>query len=117
VYVSYEIHHCVNVVSGEAGRANGVLLRAVSPAEGGERAAAGPALLASRFGIDRRHDALAVTSASGLWLAPLPPLRLELARRAEASEEPLLCATRIGISQGQGGSPAPYPEAMSCRHR
>ncbi|MFM7362059.1 MAG: DNA-3-methyladenine glycosylase [Cyanobium sp.] len=102
VYLSYGIHRCVNVVTGEVGRANGVLLRAVALPDGGERAAAGPALLARHFGIDRRHDGLAVTPASGLWLAPPPPpLRRELARRAAAGEEPLRCTTRIGVSQGQ----------------
>jgi DNA-3-methyladenine glycosylase len=102
VYVSYGIHHCVNVVSGEAGRANGVLLRAVALPGGEERAAAGPALLARHFGIDRRHDGRAAVPASRLWLAPPPPpLRRELARRAAAGEEPLRCTTRIGVSQGQ----------------
>jgi DNA-3-methyladenine glycosylase len=102
VYVSYGIHHCVNVVSGELGRANGVLLRAAALPGGEERAAAGPALLARRFGIDRRHDGQAVTPAAGLWLAPPPsPLRLELLRREVAGEKPLQCTSRIGISLGQ----------------
>jgi DNA-3-methyladenine glycosylase len=57
VYVSYGIHHCVNVVTGRAEWANGVLLRAVALPGEPERVAAGPALLARRFGLDRRHDA------------------------------------------------------------
>ena len=72
VYVSYGIHHCVNVVTDRPDWANGVLLRAVSLPGEPERTAAGPALLARRFGIDRRHDALAVDPALGLWLAPRP---------------------------------------------
>jgi DNA-3-methyladenine glycosylase len=102
VYVSYGIHHCVNVVSGEQGCANGVLLRAVALPGEDERAAAGPALLARRFAIDRCHDGLAVTQASGLWLAPPPAaLRQRLALLVAGGEDPLLRTTRIGISLGQ----------------
>ena len=44
VYVSYGIHHCVNVVTHRADWANGVLLRAASISGEPERLAAGPAL-------------------------------------------------------------------------
>jgi DNA-3-methyladenine glycosylase len=98
VYVSYGIHHCVNVVTGSAGRANGVLLRAAALPGSEERVAAGPALLARHFGINRGHDALAATAASGLWLAPPPP---PLQQLLAAEREPLCRTTRIGISQGQ----------------
>ena len=95
VYVSYGIHHCVNVVTDRAEWANGVLLRAVAiPAEP-ERVAAGPALLARRFGLDRSHDALPVVPRCGTWLAPRPP-HLE----ALGSND-LVQTSRIGISQGQ----------------
>jgi DNA-3-methyladenine glycosylase len=57
VYVSYGIHHCVNMVTHRAGWANGVLLRALALPGEPERVAAGPALLARRFAIDRRDDA------------------------------------------------------------
>jgi len=130
VYVSYGIHHCVNVVTGRDNWANGVLLRAVALPEEPERIASGPALLARRFGLDRLHDGLPVAPASGLWLSPRPaslqrwlaasphPHGLgadrELpARQREAPGErpasavglplphPLLQTRRIGISQGQ----------------
>ena len=42
VYVSYGIHHCVNVVTDRAEWANGVLLRAVALPDEPERVAAGP---------------------------------------------------------------------------
>jgi DNA-3-methyladenine glycosylase len=72
VYVSYGIHHCVNVVTGGSDWANGVLMRAAAlPAEP-ERVAAGPALLARRFGLDRSHDAHLSTIESGLWIAARP---------------------------------------------
>jgi DNA-3-methyladenine glycosylase len=95
VYVSYGIHHCVNVVTHRAEWANGVLLRALAMPGELDRAAAGPALLARRFGIDRRHDAQPALPERGLWLAPRPAA---LERLGAAD---LVQTTRIGISQGQ----------------
>ena len=66
VYVSYGIHHCVNVVTDRADWANGVLLRAVALPGEPERTAAGPALLARRFAMDRRHDAQVCHPGEGL---------------------------------------------------
>lgn len=99
VYVSYGIHHCVNVVTGADGWANGVLLRAASLPGEPERIAAGPGLLARRFGLDRRHDRLAADPASGLWLASRSDTLTPL---LEGSDAPALIQTsRIGIRQGQ----------------
>jgi DNA-3-methyladenine glycosylase len=95
VYVSCGIHHCVNVVTGRSDWANGVLLRAVAIPGEPERLAAGPALLARCFGINRSHDAQLVHPDRGLWLAPRPP---ELAALGAAD---LVQTSRIGISQGQ----------------
>ena len=92
VYVSYGIHHCVNVVTDRPEWANGVLLRAVALPDEPERIAAGPGLLARRFGIDRQRDACSVCGEHDLWLAP----------RSSALMDPVLTTTtRIGISQGQ----------------
>ncbi len=93
VYVSYGIHHCVNVVTAHSDWASGVLLRALALPQEGERSAAGPGLLARRFGFDRSHDGLPATLDSGLWLAPRPvglPEPLDLVQ-----------TTRIGVSRGQ----------------
>jgi len=88
VYVSYGIHHCVNVVTGQANWANGVLLRALAMPGEPERIAAGPALLARRFGLDRRHDGVEAAPASGLWLAPrLPELALLIGSGGQAKTE------------------------------
>ena len=95
VYVSYGIHHCVNVVTDRADWANGVLLRAVALPGESERVAAGPALLARRFAIDRGHNAQRVDPAGGLWLSPRPEWLQSL------GPEALMQTTRIGISQGQ----------------
>jgi len=48
------------------------LLRAAWMPGEPERIAAGPALLAKRFGLSKGHDALAVDPSSALWLAPRP---------------------------------------------
>ncbi|MBM5803441.1 MAG: DNA-3-methyladenine glycosylase [Cyanobacteria bacterium K_DeepCast_35m_m2_155] len=95
VYVSYGIHHCVNVVTHRSDWANGVLLRAAWLPEEPERVAAGPALLARRFGIDRGHDAQLAHLDQGLWIAPKPSALVDLAA------PDLVQTTRIGISQGQ----------------
>ncbi|KZR74249.1 DNA-3-methyladenine glycosylase [Prochlorococcus marinus] len=92
VYVSYGIHHCVNVVTDRAEWANGVLLRAIALPDEPERVAAGPALLARRFGLDRSDDRAAVTGENDVWLAPRP---------AAFGTPTLVSTTRIGISQGQ----------------
>ncbi|MFM7676198.1 MAG: DNA-3-methyladenine glycosylase [Synechococcus sp.] len=102
VYVSYGIHHCVNVVTGRPDWANGVLLRALALPGEPERVAAGPALLARRFGLDRRHDGLVVGRRAGLWLEPPPPsLAAWLAQARRRGEDPLCRTGRIGISRGQ----------------
>ena len=119
IYVSYGIHHCVNVVTDRADWANGVLLRSVALPGEQERIGAGPALLARRFGLDRAWDATAATPRKGLWLAPRPqplaawlsdatgqPLTALLAAEApskpDAAEAPAVVQTsRIGISQAQ----------------
>ena len=93
VYVSYGIHHCVNVVTGRAAWANGVLLRALALPQEPPRLAAGPGLLARRFGIDRGDDGRPVSQESGLWIA------------RPAGSQPLPAAalwrgSRIGISRG-----------------
>ncbi len=92
VYVSYGIHHCVNVVTDRADWANGVLLRALAIPGEPERVAAGPALLARRFGLDRSHDHCPSSQAQGLWFAQAP---------AAFRADDLVQTSRIGISQGQ----------------
>ena len=99
VYVSYGIHHCVNVVTDRSDWASGVLLRAAALPGEPERIAAGPALLARAFAIDGGRDARPADPAEGLWLeAPPPPVSALLA--AEGPEA-IRRTTRIGLSRGQ----------------
>jgi DNA-3-methyladenine glycosylase len=102
VYLTYGMHHCVNVVTDRSDWANGVLLRAVALPGLPERSGAGPGLLARSFGIDRQHNNLPAAPASGLWLAPRPPALQEwLDREAVSGGEPIRQTVRIGISLGQ----------------
>ncbi|MBW4531194.1 MAG: DNA-3-methyladenine glycosylase [Aphanothece saxicola GSE-SYN-MK-01-06B] len=102
VYLTYGVHHCVNVVTGRRDWANGVLLRAAALPGVPERAAAGPGLLARRFGLDRGHDGTVASPASGLWLAARPPeVAALLEEPGPAGVPPLLQTQRIGVSQGQ----------------
>ena len=98
VSLTYGVYHCVNIVTGRPDWANGVLLRAAALPGEPERTAAGPGLLARRFGLDRSHDGTLASPASGLWLAPRPAAVAALLERPPAG---LLQTRRIGISQGQ----------------
>lgn len=92
VYVSYGIHHCVNVTTGRADWANGVLLRALAMPGEPHRVAAGPGLLARRFGLDRSHDGTPALPEHGIWIAPRPE---------PMGPDDLVQTSRIGISRAQ----------------
>lgn len=86
VYFTYGMHHCFNVVCGEEGDPQAVLVRAILPQEGLEfmrarrRAGAadrdlcsGPGKLCQAMGIDRTLNAVDLCSDPGLFLAAQPP--------------------------------------------
>lgn len=102
VYLTYGLHHCVNVVTGHDDHASGVLLRAVALPGEAERIAAGPALLARRFGLNRCHDRQLLAPPQGAWIAPRPEALKRWWQRCEQEgNDPMVCTTRIGISQAQ----------------
>jgi DNA-3-methyladenine glycosylase len=86
VYFTYGMHHCLNLVTGPAGRAAAVLVRALEPLEGLERMRArrgpvaterltrGPGCVARALGLERRHDGLDLTRGP-LWLSDRPARR------------------------------------------
>jgi DNA-3-methyladenine glycosylase len=86
VYFTYGMHHCLNLVTGPAGKASAVLVRALEPVDGDElmrerrgaaapsRLARGPGNVARALGITRAHDGLDLVDGP-LWLADLPPRR------------------------------------------
>lgn len=95
VYFSYGVHWCANVVTGETGVAQAVLLRSAEPLDGLEAMrqarwrtqkrqldrdlCRGPGRLAQAFGIGRAEQGTDLTSTGPLWLAddgippPAPP--------------------------------------------
>lgn len=56
VYLCYGMHHCLNVVTREAGRGDAVLIRAVAPLQGDVAPTNGPGRLTKALAIDLKHD-------------------------------------------------------------
>lgn len=65
VYLVYGMHHCLNVVTGEAGYPAAVLLRAAESPNG--RSASGPGRLTRAFSVDRSLDGASFLGGA-LWL-------------------------------------------------
>lgn len=102
VYFTYGMHHCVNVVAGNADEPVAVLIRALEPVEGLEHMrthrptakrdtdlCSGPGKLCQALRIDRSLD--------GLDLATDERLRVELARRRALPADRIVVAARVGI--------------------
>ncbi|MEZ5176059.1 MAG: DNA-3-methyladenine glycosylase [Acidimicrobiia bacterium] len=98
VYLSYGVHHCVNVVTGPQGAAQAVLLRGGTPVEGREimehrrgrsqHLADGPGKLGQALGLTTRHSGLPIDNAR-IGLAPgKAPTRV-------------LATPRVGISRAK----------------
>jgi DNA-3-methyladenine glycosylase len=99
VYLSYGVHHCLNVVTEDAGRAGAVLIRSIEPVEGApamlrrapaqmpHRVGAGPGRLTRALGIDLTHNG-ADLGTPPLYLAHGGGLRLHIAS-----------GPRIGVTQ------------------
>lgn len=97
VYVIYGMHLCFNVVTGEEGAGEAVLVRALEPTRGrarmrerrGGRAerewCAGPGRLAQALAIEREHDGVDLVSGP-LRIVPLGD-----------AEHEIVCGKRIGI--------------------
>ncbi|MDT9594688.1 DNA-3-methyladenine glycosylase [Nocardioides zeae] len=104
VYLSYGMHHCLNVVAGHEGHGCGVLLRAgevvaghdvvgrVRPEVPPQRWARGPGLLTRCLGVDRSFDGTDLLAGTG-------PLRLE--RHDTPDPEMILAGPRVGVGREQ----------------
>jgi len=112
VYRSYGIHWCLNLVCGEEGTAEAVLVRALEPTDGLDEMRArrgledrrllcsGPGRLCQALGVTRDHDGLPLDR---------PPFEL----RSPRGEVDLVVGPRIGITKavehqwryGLAGSP------------
>lgn len=107
VYFTYGMHHCANVVCGEAGEAQAVLVRALEPIAGLEAMAerrggtkrpgnlcSGPAKLCQALGIGLHHDGIDLcdpASPAGLLsdgTGPYPSCRGPRVGISRATERP-----------------------------
>jgi DNA-3-methyladenine glycosylase len=98
VYRSYGVHWCLNLVCGDRGVAEAVLIRALEPTSGldvqesrrgvkdARALCSGPGKLCQALGITREHDGLALD---------LPPFELE----ARAKIPEIVTGPRIGITR------------------
>lgn len=99
VYRSYGVHWCMNVVCGEEGVAEAVLLRALEPRHGLDAMArrrgldeprllcAGPGRLCQALGVTRELDG-----------HPLDEAPFEMRERHE--QAPILAGPRVGVTRG-----------------
>lgn len=98
VYRSYGVHWCLNLVTGDEGRASAVLLRALEPTHGFEAMrtrrgveddrllCAGPGRLCQALGVTREHDGLRLDRA---------PFELH----ARPGDVEVVAGQRIGITR------------------
>ncbi|HET6864102.1 MAG TPA: DNA-3-methyladenine glycosylase [Candidatus Saccharimonadales bacterium] len=89
VYFTYGMHYCLNIVTGQAGRGEGVLLRAAEPLEGfkimqanrsikdKKNLANGPGKLAQAIGILDTTLSGKILNKSSIWLEPGEPVEAE----------------------------------------
>jgi DNA-3-methyladenine glycosylase len=69
VYLIYGMHHCMNVVTEEAGNGCAVLIRALEPVRSVHGNTRGPGLLCKAMGLDRSLDGHDLLS-DDLYIAP-----------------------------------------------
>ena len=98
VYISYGVHHCVNVVTGETGDPSAVLIRALEPSTGLDAMARrrgresdlcnGPGRLAQALGVTMRHNYHDLAR---------PPIRL--VKGTPVADPDVGSSGRIGVSR------------------
>ena len=81
VYLIYGIHHCFNVVTGPAGEAAAVLIRAVEPLANVTERTSGPGLLCRALGIDRHLNGTDLLGNDIRIVAPARRARTTVVRR------------------------------------
>lgn len=79
VYLCYGMHWLMNIITGEEGHPEGVLLRA------GEGKFNGPAKLTKAVGVDKRFNGLSICGNEEIWIED------------DGKEFELLTAPRVGI--------------------
>ncbi len=98
VYLSYGIHHLINVVCEEEGVGSAVLIRALRPLKGqnlmaarrgrGENLCSGPGRLTQALGLDLSFDGHDLTAGTPIISGGTP------------GKQEIVATTRIGITRG-----------------
>jgi DNA-3-methyladenine glycosylase len=96
VYLVYGMHHCFNVVTGEAGYPAAVLIRATEPPDESLRTS-GPGRLTKAFDIDRGLDGATLVGRE-LWIEAGDPV----------SEDSVKRTPRIGVDYAGEWARRPY---------
>ena len=96
VYLCYGIHDMLNIVSGEHGVAQAVLVRAAEPLDGWEANLSGPGNLAKGFEITRRDNAADLTGD-----------RLFLLERQGGDQPRVMRTRRVGVDYAKEWKDAP----------
>lgn len=96
IYLIYGMHHCLNVVTQQAGLASAVLLRALEPVSGVTLATHGPGRLCKAMHINRELNGTDLCHGP-LWIADAPALK----------SSAIHAGPRIGIDYAQDWVLAP----------
>jgi DNA-3-methyladenine glycosylase len=105
VYFVYGMHHCLNLVTREAGVPQAVLLRALEPGPGVGRCS-GPALLCRALGVDR--------SLNGVALEPPALYLLDDGFRPDPAQ--VFRTPRIGVGYAREWSELPWRFCIDSPH-
>ena len=81
VYLIYGVHHCLNVVTGDDGDGQAVLLRAAEPLGGWDADLRGPGRLARGFGVSRSDDGVDLLRGPMRLHGGEPPASVEATAR------------------------------------
>lgn len=81
VYLIYGMHHCMNVVTEEEGKAAAVLLRALEPVKNLDGRSQGPGLLCKAMHVDKRQNAMDLCGDELFLAAPALEEPVAIVRR------------------------------------
>jgi len=97
VYLIYGIHHCFNVVTGDAGYPAAILIRSAESPRA-NRSACGPGRLTRAFAIDLKLNGSSLLVGNELWLEAGEPV----------SARSIARASRIGVDYAGAWAKRPY---------
>ena len=105
IYLCYGIHHLFNIVTGAAGQAHAVLIRAIEPAEGveamlkrrnqdqvGPYLTAGPGRLTQALGLSITHNGYLLQPETGIWIED---------RGSKPAPGTIISSPRVGVDYAE----------------